>query len=152
MKILTLILWSSVKFLAAAPLALAYGFNYYQTLIITMTGGILGVFFFFYIGEHLGPLLNIIRIRYAMFRGQNMVDIKQTKRKKIFTWRSRLMVRTIRRFGLIGIAALTPIILSIPVGTILAARYYHNKKQVLAYLCISVLCWSVIMSTLVVIF
>src|SRR5437016_540756 len=98
MKILTLILWSSVKFLAAAPLALAYGFNYFQTLIITMTGGILGVFFFFYIGEHLGPWLNIIRIRFAMLRGKNMIDIERSKRKNIFNWRSRLMVRTIRRF------------------------------------------------------
>ncbi len=74
------------------------------------------------------------------------------ERKKIFTWKNKLIVITVRRFGLVGVALLTPTLLSIPVGTLIAARYFRNPRRVVGYLCASVVLWSLIFSSAVVIF
>ncbi|MBL4585585.1 MAG: hypothetical protein JKX84_00800 [Flavobacteriales bacterium] len=65
---------------------------------------------------------------------------------------NKLIVKIKRDYGLIGLAAVTPILLSIPLGTFLAARYFDNKRKVLTYLCASVVVWSVIVSSVVIIF
>ena len=54
------------------------------------------------------------------------------------------MVRIKQRYGLIGIAFTTPLLLSIPVGVFLAARYYRSSKTKYLYLIGSNLVWSVI--------
>jgi hypothetical protein len=53
---------------------------------------------------------------------------------------------------LIGLAAITPTFLSIPLGTFLATRFFPDKRKVLIYLCASVIVWSVIVSSVVIIF
>lgn len=42
------------------------------------------------------------------------------------------------RFGIIGIAFITPSLISIPIGSIVAANFYKKKKGVLIFLIISV--------------
>jgi hypothetical protein len=78
--------------------------------------------------------------------------VKKPKEKKIFTWKNKMIVKTVRQYGLLGVALLTPVILSIPLGTFIAARYFHNQAQVLKYLSASVIFWSVIISSLVIAF
>ena len=51
LKILSVGLMSGVKFVAAIPIALAYGYNYFETLSITSLGGLIGVFVFFQISR-----------------------------------------------------------------------------------------------------
>ena len=57
-----------------------------------------------------------------------------------------------KKYGLWGIAFLTPMILSIPLGTFLAIKYYRNKKSVLLSLAIISSFWSIIMSSVYAIF
>jgi hypothetical protein len=72
---------------------------------------------------------------------------KETVKKKIFTRQSRVFVRIIKKYGLPGIALITPTIISIPIGTILARRLYPNRKKVFSYLLISVFLWSLSITT-----
>ncbi|MCI0446804.1 hypothetical protein L0152_26840, partial [bacterium] len=51
-------------------------------------------------------------------------------------------------FGLAGVAFITPCIISIPVGSIIAANLYKNKARVLAYLFGSLVLWSLILNYL----
>ena len=74
------------------------------------------------------------------------------KKKRVFTWKNKLIVKVKRDYGLIGLAAITPIFLSIPLGTFLAARFFHDQKKVLTYLAASVVVWSVIVSSVTIIF
>ena len=53
-----------------------------------------------------------------------------------------MIVRVKNRFGLWGIAFITPPLLSIPVGTLIASSLWKNKTQVLAALVTSVVFWS----------
>jgi hypothetical protein len=70
--------------------------------------------------------------------------------KRRFTKRNRMLVKIINSYGLPGIALITPTIISIPVGTILAGRLFHNHKRVFLYLAASVALWSALLSSLLV--
>jgi len=144
LQILLVIILSGTKFLSAPITSLNIGFGYLETLVITTIGGLLGVFFFFYLSAAIGFLMNKIS---ALVGGD-----KKKKKTRKFTWKNKLIVRVKRDYGLIGLAAATPIFLSIPLGTFLAARYFDNSKKVISYLCASVIVWSVIVSSVVIIF
>jgi hypothetical protein len=144
LQILLVVLLSGTKFLSAPITALNIGFGFVQTLVITSLGGMLGVVFFFF--------LSGIIMKVASRVSTESAEEKKVKSKRHFTWKNKMIVRVKRDFGLIGLAALTPTLLSIPVGTFLAARYFKNRTKVLGYLCASVLVWSVIISSVVIIF
>jgi hypothetical protein len=155
LKLLSLTFLSSLKFLLSPVIAESYNFNYIQTFLTTTTGGILGVLFFFYGSKYIVQWFITYKNQMFFLFGINRKreeDELLPERKKVFTWKNKLIVITVRRFGLVGIALLTPTLLSIPVGTIIAARYFRNPRKVVGYLCASVVLWSLILSSAVVIF
>ena len=159
-KTLQVLLLSSLKFFLAPPISNVYGFGYFHTIITTTAGGIIGVLFFYYLSGlvirlyfRYSPQLRLFfnPIKQEIYNIFSYQPEKQSiqKKKKIFTRKNRLIILTRKRFGLIGIALLTPILLSIPLGTFLTAKYYPNQKYKLLYLTISVLFWSFFISSVV---
>lgn len=144
LQILLVGILSATKFLTAPITSLNIGFGYVETLIITTIGGLVGVFFFFYLSS--GIMLVASKIS-TKFTGNST-----PKKKRIFTWKNKIIVKIKRDYGLIGLAAITPVFLSIPLGTFLAARFFHDQKKILTYLAASVVVWSVIVSSVVIIF
>jgi len=145
---------SAVKFITAAPLASAYGFEYWETLLITSAGGLAGVTFFFQLSKW---TLKAYKKTRESIQTSSSNPIESTKnnttvKKKIFTWKNKFIVKTVRRFGLAGIAFITPVVLSIPLGTFIAFRYFHNKNKVYTYLSLAVFFWSVLLSSLTLLF
>lgn len=144
LQILLVVILSATKFLTAPITSLNIGFGYIETLVITTCGGLLGVFFFYYLSA-------IIMAFIGKFTSKFQRNSKPQK-KRVFTWKNKFIVKIKREYGLIGLAAITPTFLSIPVGTFLAARYFSDQKKVLTYLAASVVVWSVIVSSVVIIF
>ncbi len=58
------------------------------------------------------------------------------------------MIRVKNRFGIVGIAIVTPCIISIPIGCILAARFFKNRTKVLTAMFISATGWAFILTFL----
>lgn len=77
---------------------------------------------------------------------------KSTEVKKIFTKKNRKIVTVWKKYGLIGIAFLTPVILSIPIGTIIANNLVDDKRKIFLYMFVSILFWSLFMTTMFEIF
>ncbi|MFC2176006.1 hypothetical protein ACFLR1_03450 [Bacteroidota bacterium] len=140
-----MILLSGTKFLTAPIVSLNMGFSYVQTLLLTSIGGTLGILFFYYLSSFIVYIYSKIAHKAASKK-------KVSKKKRVFTWKNKLIVHIKREYGLIGLAALTPILLSIPLGTFLAARYFENPKKVITYLASSVVVWSIIVASVVIIF
>ena len=144
-KIIQILLLSGIKFILAPPLALKMGFNYFQTILMTTIGGIVGVAFFFFISQ----LIISLYVKYYPV----VIDyfkLKKTDRvdKKIFTKKNRMIINIMNKFGLRGIIIFTPILFSIPLGTFIAARFFSKPKHhIFLYLALSVIVWSFIMST-----
>ncbi len=160
-KLFLVLIISGVKFVFAPPFALYDArYNFIETFLSTTIGGLLGVIFFFYLSEIILDLFKKVWpvIRSYFFR-HDVTPVHETKkivsdasRKKQFSRKNKFIVNTRRKYGLWGIAILTPILLSIPLGTFLASKYFKNKKSILLSLAISVVCWSLIMTSFYTIF
>jgi len=157
LKILIVFAVSSIKFFIAPPLSFSMGLNFIQTLLSTSTGGITGVIFFYFLSKWIIQLYAKYFIFYfaviksAIYRFIN-VAIPASIPPRKFTRRNRFIIKVVRKYGLTGIVVLTPVLLSIPLGTFLATRYYSSNRYLVAYLIASVLFWSLLMSTAISLF
>ena len=171
-KFLQVALLSSVKFVAGPPFAYyenSYNFGFIETILSCVFGGMLGVIVFTYLST---PILKaehwvVQKTKIAwnsFFRPADRFStpradietevsihyeyVERTElKRRIFTKRNRRIVRIWRSFGLAGIALITPIILSIPLGTVIANSLDGNKRRIIAYMFLSVLFWSVLMTS-----
>lgn len=144
LQIVLVLILSSTKFLTAPITALNIGFGYLQTLGLTMFGGIFGVVFFYFLSSGIMMLMAKLSSLFSADR--------TPPKKRMFTWKNRMIVKVKRDYGLIGLAAITPTMLSIPVGTFLAARFFSDRRKVITYLIASVMVWSVLISSVVIMF
>lgn len=112
-----------------------YKSNYLLALLSSCTGAVFGSILFTYLFA--GILKWWDKLKEGMFSSKHP--------KKIFTKFNRRVIRIKHRFGLTGIAILTPIFLSIPIGAFLAERFYKDKKKVIIYLSISAIAWCFIL-------
>lgn len=165
LKILAVIFLSSVKFVAGPPFAYyneSYEFHFAESIFYCVLGGMLGVFVFVNFSQ---PIFSLWERLKNLFKKKNTtpffdeptvnldgkVKVKykeggyMVNQKRIFTPRNRRIVKLWTQYGLAGIALLTPVLLSIPIGSILAARYVHNKKKIYLYMFCAILFWSLTM-------
>lgn len=171
-KFIQVVLLSSVKFVAGPPFAYyenSYDFGFTETILSCVLGGMLGVMVFTYLTK---PILNaekwVVRNskrlwnnlskptgRFSRPRADIDADVEihydyiesSEIKRKVFTRRNRRIVRIWKSFGLAGIALITPVILSIPIGTVIANSLVANKRRVIAYMFISILFWSFLMTS-----
>lgn len=157
LKQLVILILSAVKFLIAAPASYLFGYSYFHTLINTSLGGLLGVVFFFFLSRtlirlykrHSFGIINALR-QIVGIPALNAEEISRKRSfKKIFTRKNRIIVKIRRSLGLPGIVILTPVLFSIPLGTILALKYYSTKRNLLAWLSLSVIVWAVLLTTFI---
>lgn len=136
LETLLFLLLASVKFAVAVPFfILENKLTLLQGLLFGVSSGILGILTFMF--------LSTVILKFWHWLKEQL-GIKKTKPKKVFSKRSRMMVRVKNKYGLAGIALLSPIIISLPVGAFLAMRYFKNKKQVFLYMLGGVILWSLI--------
>lgn len=157
LKILIVLLVSSTKFLFAPALSFGMGLNFIQTWLSTTAGGIVGVVVFFFLSKWLLQLYSRYFFYYfhlARTRVYNSLNITVPKfiPARRFTRRNRMIIKIVKKFGMAGIVILTPVLLSIPLGTFIATRYYSANRFLLAYLSASVLFWSLFMSSAISLF
>ena len=155
--------------MAGPSLAFLYNFSYAETIIVTVAGGMGGVVLVSYCSPLLVNIWRWISAKWnSIFQNrkkttpfsQPTIDVEdpmnvnyvyvpsKESNKKVFTRRNRRFVRIWRRYGLIGIALITPVLISIPVGTFIANRLVPNRKKVFLYMFFSLLFWSIILTTL----
>ena len=139
-QIVITVILSSVKFAIIFPVVvMEFQFGFFETIFWTNVGGLAGIYFFAYLSHRLIAWWN------RNFRKQRRTRLDESRKtKKVFTKRNRRIVHIKQRYGLLGIAAFTPLLLSIPVGTFLVVRYYHSVRTRFMYLVLSNVVWSVI--------
>lgn len=144
MDILITILLSTIKFGMTFPLAIMeFKFNYFETMLWINIGGIIGIYFFAYLSEGINKWLSKVFISKKKAKRIKEKNLN----KKVFSKRNRRIVKIKQRYGLIGIAISTPILLSIPIGVFLVVRYYPKVKSRFLYLIAGNVVWSVFYTT-----
>ena len=125
-KYLTVLLSSTIKFVGGPIAGLATGLSYVETALFTALGMMTTVLLFTLLGAPLRQLL------------------KRTiwKNKKRFTRRNRRFVYIWKRWGLLGVSFLTPLILTPVGGALLANIFGGPKKQIIMYMMASAFFWG----------
>ena len=131
-----IILWlaCTVKFAIAIPALVLAGYSYWQFIIVSISGGLTGFFAFYYFGE---AIKSLCRRTFRKKSGQG-------KKFRRFT---RFIITVKSSYGLAGLALTTPCILSIPVGSLLAVRYFGKDKRTIPFMILSIVAWSFIFTT-----
>ncbi len=129
--ILIILGWGSTKFAVALGIIFYNGFGFVESIILAMAGSMLGIVVFSYFGDALSKL----KERYF--------PKKNKKPFKVNRW-TRFLVRLRSGYGLAGIAFLTPLVLTVPVGAIMASSIYKSKLKVFTYMFFAFLFWSLL--------
>lgn len=126
-----IIVWflvASVKFvIAVTKLLVISNRAWYWDMLIVMAGGTFGVLIFTFLGAAISKKLE----KYNFFK---------MKRSKL-----RKLIKIKNGYGLIGIAFITPVIISIPVGCIISSAFENDRNRVLRLQISSVLIWSLVL-------
>lgn len=120
---------SMLKFIFGPLGGYAAGLNIMTTILTTVFGMMTIVFLFTYFG-------NWIRIKiFGRF-----------KKRKINLARAERLAKIWKRFGLVGVAFLTPLLLTPIGGTLLAVSSGSPKDKIILYMFISASAWAVVFS------
>lgn len=130
-KMVLVILWSTTKYLIGFTIALASGFSFLELMFSVVGGGMLGVIFYLY-------LWSMIVQVYRRFFPKKNKPVKFSKTK-------RIVVKIIKEYELYGIAFLTPMLLTMPVGTIFAASIETNKWRIKLFMFVSLCLWTLLL-------
>jgi hypothetical protein len=136
-EIASVFLLSMIKFVfGGVPLALSFGFPFFEAVTVTTLGGFTSAVIFVNMSDWL----------IAHYKKKSAIEFAlnpHLPHKKKFTKTRRFVIRVKSRFGLLGFSFILPFLIPIPLGSFLAVRYFHNKQKVLMYMFCAILFWSV---------
>jgi hypothetical protein len=132
-KAIPVYLFSMLKFIFGPFGGYVVGLNLTTTILITVAGMMTVVILFSYFGDFM----------------RNKVLSRFFQRRKKFTVRNRKFVQFWRRYGILGVAFLTPLLLTPILGTILAVSFGAPRKQLILFMFVSASFWSVLLSTVI---
>lgn len=132
-KLISIVLLTMLKFIAGPTLGYAGGFSLVMTILITTTGMMLSVVLFTFLGRILK---------------EKVLDRIFIKKKK-FTPRNRRFIKIWRKYGLNGVAFLTPLIFTPIGGTLLLTSLGSPKQKILISMFVSAVFWAVFFSVVI---
>ena len=122
-SITSIFLLSTIKFLFAPFAGVPLNLHFYETYCAAVSGATLSAALFYFGSDR---LLGYIK---ANKREKSVFLVKKEIVKKKFTRSNKFIVKLRMRFGKIGICFFAPLLLSIPVGSIIVAKFYGNEKK-----------------------
>jgi len=134
LKYVSVFLLSMVKFFGGPLAGVSMGLSFGVTLALTVTGMMTSVLIFSWLGCTLSEWY-AARCRL--------------KQKPVFTKRSRNIVKIWQRFGMTGIAFLTPVLFSPIIGTIVATVLGVSQRKIILNMLWSALFWGVAFTFLI---
>lgn len=123
-KYLSVIAISMLKFAGGPFTGLAIKLSWIETAICSVVG-------------------MMITVSLIVFSGDFVRKIFRKDKPKKFTKMTRFGVKIRQKFGLVGIAFLTPILFTPPVGAALSMAFRYDKKAILVQMLISAMAWAV---------
>lgn len=123
-------LLSMFKFVAGPVLGTAAGYNPWQIIFVSLLGMMSSVILFTFLG-----------IRFKKWALDHF-----GKRKKLFNPKTRQIVRIWKAYGELGIAFLTPILLTPIGGTLILVSFGSTKRKIFSYMLVSGFSWATFFS------
>lgn len=132
LKYLSIYGLSTLKFIFGPTLGASYGFPVVVTAFLTAAGMMTTVYIFTFFGSQL----------------RGLVDRFRKKDRKLFTKRNRQFVRIWKKYGEMGIALVTPLLLMPIGGAILINTLGGKRKKIIFWMWVSALGHGLVQSWL----
>ncbi len=116
----------------------AFQFTFLKALLVCSTGGITGTFVFTFLLEAIGKLWTRGLDKFFPNRNKGKV-------KKVFTRRTRFILKTKKNFGIPGIAIISPPFISLPIGIFFALRFFGDRQKILLWFSVSNIAWTIVL-------
>lgn len=129
-KYVAVYLISMIKFIGGPLSGVASGLTWIETFIFTV----------------LGMMTTVVVLTLLGANARKRFFSRLKKKNKLFTPKNRRMVKIWRRYGLRGVAFLTPVFFSPIIGTVMAISFGEPTKRIFFYMLGSALFWGVIFS------
>lgn len=127
LKYISVYLISMVKFFGGPLTGISLGLSFIETLLFTVAGMMTSVVIFSLIGRAFSEW-------YSVWR--------RKKKSAVFNTRNRRIVKVWQKFGVTGIAFLTPVIFTPILGTIVAALFGASHKHIFMHMLWSSVFWG----------
>ncbi len=121
---------SMFKFVFGCVGGAVRNFSFLETVLVTILGMMTSVIIFTFFG---------LAIRNWFF-------IAFKRKRKVFSKRSRKIVKIWRKYGIVGVAFLTPILFSPIGGTLIAVSFGEKKQRIFFHMLWSAIFWAIILS------
>lgn len=117
---------SMVKFMFTPFAGPAAKMTFLETYVVCVSGAIVSAAFFYYMSEFFMKRTHNKRVK---LRHEAMLKGTPFPEKKKFTKLNKLVVKTKRSMGIYGIAMYAPFFFSVPIGSIISAKFYGKEKK-----------------------
>src|SRR5680860_1690930 len=122
----TLVFFSTWKFMFAPIMGLASGLSFLETFICCMIGAFISATIFYFGSNY---FMQKAHERSVKRRKKLIEKGKKVKIEKRFTKTNRRIVKVKQSIGIFGACYLFPFFLSIPLGSIITAKFYRHQKK-----------------------
>lgn len=127
-KLVTIFLFSIVKYGLGLFTAINLDTGILPSILANLAGGAIGLLIFINFGSFITKKYYEIKFRNKTYHRFNR-------------W-NKFLVKVRKSMGLLGIAFLSPILLTLPVGTMLALQITGNKMKIFVYMFACCIFWS----------
>ena len=114
------------KFISGPVLGYIAGYSLAEIMLVTVAGMMSSVIIFAYLGEWI----------------KKQWGIRITKKRLVFSRRNRRIVKVWQKFGVAGVAILTPLLLTPIGGTLVLTSFGVERKIIVSYMFASSVWWS----------
>jgi hypothetical protein len=136
---------STIKFLFSPFAGVPLGMNFLSTYVSAVSGATLSSLFFYFAAEFIMKRTKIKKLKKeeALIKSGKLIP-----KKKIFTRGNKLTVKLKNSLGKFGICFIAPSLLSIPLGTIIVAKFYGKDKDTFLWVFAGILSSGLITTSL----
>jgi len=121
----TVFFTAMVKFMFSPALGPAMKLSYIETYIANAAGAIVSMTIFYFAAEFFlkrSHKKKVEKYRMAVAAGIDVVPVKS------FTKRNKTIIRLKNRIGIVPFCFWAPFLLSIPIGTIITAKFFGKRR------------------------
>ena len=118
--------FSMIKFLFTPFGGVAAKLSFLETYVCCVSGAIVSAAIFYYSSEFFMKRAHLKRKRLQQEALEQGIPLKE---KRKFTRMNKLVVRIKRRFGIVGVSMYAPLFLSVPIGSIITAKFYGKDRR-----------------------
>ncbi len=129
-QVVLIIIGSAFKYSWLTVFAAETEWGLIPAFLFNFIGGCLGVYVYTYLGEHL--------------RDWYIKRQKQKGTYRVVTKRNKLIIFFRKKLGLKGVAFLSPILITLPLGTAILLTMTKNHKKIIQYLLLSCFFWTAV--------